>query len=179
MKRASRRTRSVPSCRIRIFVVASMAIALSASYAQTPACQDYLLSARRLEQILDSALGPAKAIVTKRTVGIEQDNGGCQVKIRLDLNFLNTACSIDTCSKTVFEGRKIGFDTLRLHGCNALFDATGLPRTIPRSLTDASAEIKNHCGSKNYDIVGIVSARVEGEYTLRVLLRPSLPRGNP
>jgi len=136
-------------------LVASTVLVLPASAVGTPRCADMFVDADDLNEILDQTLGSLRGLVDRRSVVIDVANPACYLRISLSSSALGqsgSACRLDGCSSVVVDRHMVALRDFDVAGCDVVFDGLGLSRHVPLHYTDASARIRQHCGSPDFDI---------------------------
>jgi hypothetical protein len=152
------------------------ALALCGASAAGPACPDLLVDRSELEDMLDRTLGGLRPLVDQRAVLIDPDSKNCTLRIELATSALapyTAACRLDACSSVLHRDKSLALREFDVSGCDPLFDVFGLSRHVPSNYVDASARMRQHCGSDGFEIASVTAVRVAGEAKLRIGFRPA------
>lgn len=163
----------------QLSALVAAAAALPAMAAAQHRCPDMIVGEGELEGVLDQTLGNLRPLVDQRSVSIDPHGGACYLRIRLTasaLSQLGAACTLQGCSTVLHRPKSIALREFDVTGCDALFDGLGLSRHVPSTYVDASARIRQQCGSDDFaiDDVGVVHGG--GEPKLRFRFGPASAR---
>jgi hypothetical protein len=151
-------------------------LALPGIAAAEKGCPDLLVSAADLDEILDQTLGNLRGLVDHRAVSIDPSSNACYVRFNLSTSALSqygATCRLDACSTVIHHRKSIALHEFDLAGCDPLFNVFGLSRHVPSTYVDASARIRQQCGSDDFEIDGVMVVRIAGEPKLRIGFRPA------
>lgn len=151
-------------------------LALPGAARAAPPCADMMVDADDLNAILDQTLGSFRSLVDRRAVAIDPAHAACYVRISLTSSALTQSgagCRLDGCSTVLFDKRSVALRDFDVAGCDVLFDMFGLSRRVPSSYADASARIRQHCGSLDFEIAGVKIDRSGPAPSLRFSFRPA------
>jgi hypothetical protein len=158
-------------------LIATLAFSLVATAA--PKCPDLLVGADDLDEVLDQTLGSLRAVVDERSVVIDPSAPACYVRFRLTtsaLSQLGAACSLQGCSSILFRDQSIALREFDVAGCEPLFSVFGLSRHVPSTYVNASARIRQQCGSDDFEIAGVTVDRQAQEPKIRIRFRSKADR---
>jgi len=80
------------------------------------------------------------------------------------------------CSAVIYRKKKIALHAFDVTGCDPLFEIFGLSRHLPSAYVDASARIRQQCGSGDFEIDGVKVVQIAGAPKLRISFRPTMAR---
>jgi hypothetical protein len=133
------------------------------------------VGAEELDEILDQTLGSLRNVVDQRSVSIDPSSRACYVRFSLTtsaLAQLGAACRLDGCSSVLHRQKSLALHDFDVSGCEPLFSVFGLSRHVPSTYVDASARIRQHCGSDDFEIDSVMVVRMAQEPKLRISFRP-------
>jgi len=139
-------------------------------------CPDMMVGVDELQDVLDQTLGSVREFVDQRSVSIDPSSNACYLRISLTASKLSqfgAACRLEGCSTVLHRRRSIALHDFDVTGCDALFNGLGLSRHVPSTYVDASARIRQQCGSNDFAIDSITVVRSAGEPKLRFGFRPT------
>lgn len=134
-------------------------------------CADYVVSEEELQQILHDTLGNYASLVNRTEVRVDPADPACYLRISLDLKF--SGCTVFGCSIAVPKGQSIGIKEFEVRGCDLIFTAFSLDRTVRTSFADARERIAVHCGPGRFDIAEAVPEVWAGSRRIRLRFAPS------
>ncbi|HUN90982.1 MAG TPA: hypothetical protein VMU33_02920 [Burkholderiaceae bacterium] len=187
---AAARHRPAPSRRARAIsgalalacgmTLSSSGPAAPAAAAAPPRCPDMILGAADLNEIFDETLAGFRDLIDQRSVTIEPSDRACYVRVTLASTALpqvgGAACRLQGCSIVVYDHQSVALRDFDVAGCDAVFDTLGLSRRVPSAYADASARIRQHCGSAGFEIAAVSAVRIGGDPKLRIAFRPTAAR---
>ena len=141
-----------------------------------PKCPDMIVSADDLDEILDQTLGSFRGVVDHRSVSIDPSSSLCYVRFNLTTSALSQfggSCRLDGCSAVIYRQKSIALRDFDVTGCDPLFEIFGLSHHLPSAYVDASARIRQQCGSGDFEIDGVKVVRIAGAPKLRISFRPT------
>jgi hypothetical protein len=167
---------------LQMTVLAAAAL-LAAASAPPPAlaaaakCPDMIVSASDLDEILNQTLGSYRDLVDQHKVVIDPANSACYVRFTLGSTALpqlgGSACNLGGCSTVLGRQQSVALREFDVTGCDGVFDLLGLSRHVPSHYVDASARIRQHCGSADFEISDVSVVQVGGEPKIRFGFRPA------
>jgi hypothetical protein len=116
--------------------------------------------------------------VEHRSVSIDPGSKACYVRLSLTTSAMSqsgAACRLNGCSVVIFRRQDIALRDFDVAGCDPLFNVFGLSRHVPSAFADASARIRQHCGSGDFEIDRVKAVQIAGQSKLRIGFRP-MPR---
>ncbi len=147
--------------------------------AAEPKCPDMIVGVDELDKVLDQTLGSWRGLVDHRSVSIDPSSNACYLRISLassKLSQLGAACGLEACSAVLHRPKSIALREFDVTGCDTLFDGLGLPRHVRSTYVDASARVRQQCGSDDFAIDSITVVRIAGEPKLRFGFRSTSAR---
>jgi hypothetical protein len=156
-----------------LLVAAALALPLVA--AAGPKCPDMMVSADDLDDVLVQTLGSLRNVVDQRSVSIDPSTKSCYVQFSLTtsaLAQLGAACKLQACSTVLYRQKSIALREFDVAGCEPLFSIFGLSRHVPSTYVDASARIRQQCGSDDFEIDGVAVVQLAQEPKIRIRFRP-------
>jgi hypothetical protein len=145
-----------------------------ANAAAAPPCPAMVVGEGELDGVLDQTLGTLREFIDQRSVSIDPGSDACYLRIRLATAALpqfGAACRLEGCSTILHRPKSIALRDFDITGCDALFNGLGLSRHVPSTYVDASARIRQQCGSDDYAIDRVTAVRVAGAPKLRFEFR--------
>jgi len=156
-------------------VLASLGAACTVNlWAAQPQCPDMILGTDELTGVLDQTLGNLRGMVDQREVSIVPEDATCYLHIRLSsaaLAQLGGACRLQACSTLLHQDKSLALRDFDVTGCDVLFDGMGLSRHVASHIVDASARIRQQCGSDDFIIGNITLTQIGGQPKLRFRFR--------
>jgi len=160
-------------------VLVAVALAPAAIAAAAPKCPAMIVGEGELDGVLDQTLGSWREFIDQRSVSIDPRSEACYLRIRLAtaaLSQFGAACQMNGCSTVLHRDKSIALRGFDITGCDALFNGIGLSRHVPSTYVDASARIRQQCGSADFEIDGVKVVRIAGAPKLRISFRPTTAR---
>jgi hypothetical protein len=151
----------------------------AAMAAAGPKCPDMIVGVDELGKVLDQTLGGLRELVDHRSVSIDPSSGSCYLRLSLAASALSqfgAACRLEGCSAVLHRPKSLALRDFDVTGCDTLFDGFGLSRHVPSTYVDASARIRQQCGSDDFEIDSVTVVRVAGEPKLRFGFRSTSAR---
>jgi hypothetical protein len=151
-------------------VLLTGALLLAQGEASAQGCRDMLVGAEDLEQILDQTLGGLRGMVEQQSVSIDPGSSACYVRLRLSSSIQlqsGAACTLQACSSVIYRDKSIALRDFDVSGCEPVFRLFGLSRHVPSRFVDASARIRSHCDSSDFDIDRVGAVTIAGVPKIR------------
>lgn len=156
---------------------AGLALRLGDASAQA-VCKPIEMRSPDLKELLGTVLGDLKPLARAYDARLDPSKPECYVNISVEttgLPPLVPSCELRACSVPVTSGRRIALNEFKVAGCDGLFSAFGISRSVPTSFADASARIARHCGSMAFEFKSLSLQNRGGEPTVVIELKPSSP----
>jgi hypothetical protein len=83
------------------------------------------------------------------------------------------SCTLDGCTSVIAREKSLALRDFDVTGCDPVFKMFGLSRHVPSTYVDASARIRQHCASDDFEIEGVSAVRIAGAPKLRIVFRPA------
>jgi len=178
-RRSARVSKTGVRARLAVVTLSIVALGLPIDGAAAQSCSDMLVGAEELEQILDQTLGGLRGLVNRQSVSIDPASSACYVRVNLSSSIelqSGAACNLQACSSVIYRDKSIALRDFDVTGCDPVFKIFGLSRHVPSRYVDASARIRRHCDSGEFDIDGVGPVTIAGVPKLRIGFRPTPPR---